>query len=371
MQPIDEVALAELWDGEAILIKRDHAGEADEREPFSAGWLLRQVLKEKRIFRDVGIAATMLSFFALAPPLLYMVIVDRILVHQRVSSLFVLFVGILFFLAFDTAFGWLRRRLIADGSARIDARLGTYLFDRIIGLPVDVFERLPTGLITYKIGEVWRIRNFLTGQLFSTALDSITLVVLIPVMFWLHAGMTFFVLGISLLMFLVVIAYIPAMGRAYAKVVHAEQVKNSFLVEVIHGMRTVKSLALEGSKRRDWDAKAAGAVRAHQSMQDLINQPQTLLQPLEKLSYAGTLLLGSYLILDGGQATLAGTLVAFTMIAQRTTQPFMQIAGLMQRIWRAWPATCSRRSDASSRRSPTRSGKPSATVLPWRASRRC
>ena len=330
--PIDEITLTDLWSGEIVLVKRDHQAAEDGNSPFGLRWLLSQVLKERHIFRDVGVAALVLSVFALVPPILFLVIIDRILVHQRLSSLFVLALGVVFLLVFDTAFGYLRRYLVAEGTARVDARLTTYIFDRLLELPIDVFERLPTGLVTYKVNEIWKIRNFLTGQLFGTVLDCITLLVLIPVMFWMSVPLTFFVLSIALIMFGVVLLYVPSVGRAYGRVVQAETAKNSFLIETVYGMRTVKSLALEASKRRDWDVRAATAVRAHRTLQQVVNRPQTLLQPLEKLVYTGTLVLGAYLSLAAEETALAGTLVAFCMIAGRATQPFVQIASLLQQV---------------------------------------
>ncbi|AWK90174.1 peptidase domain-containing ABC transporter [Azospirillum thermophilum] len=331
---VDELRLSSVWDGEAIFAKRRY-GARDEERPFGFSWLVGQILREKRIFRDVGVSALMLSLFALFPPLVFMIVLDRVLVHQRMSTLSVLAAAIAFFLVFDTMFGYLRRYLVALGTAKVDARISTYIFDRMIGLPIDFFERTPTGVISYKLSEVWRIRNFLTGQLFGTMLDTMTLLVLIPAMFVMSVPLTFLVLGVAMLMCLVVVAYIGPLARAYGKVVVAEQRKGSLMIEVLHGMRTIKSLALESRKRHDWDVRVAEAVRANTDMQLLANQPQTILQPLEKGIYAGTLLVGAYLAMGESASVFSGTLVAFSMIASRATQPFVQIAALMQQFQEA------------------------------------
>ena len=328
---VDELRLASVWDGEAIFVKRRHR-ISDEERPFGFGWVVGQILREKRIFRDIGISALVLSLFALVPPLVFMVILDRVLVHQRLSTLYVLVGVIIFLLLFDTIFGYLRRYLVAIGTAKVDARLSTYIFDRMIGLPIDFFERTPTGVISYKLNEVWRIRGFLTGQLFGTLLDSMTLVVLVPAMFIMSPLLAFLVLGVAFLMCMVVFIYIGPLARAYGEVIKAEQRKGSFLIEVLHGARTVKSLALEGRKRLDWDVRVADAVRANTRMQLLSNQPQTILQPLEKSIYAGTLAVGAYVALTDSGSAYGGMLVAFSMIASRATQPFVQIASLMQQF---------------------------------------
>ena len=43
---------------------------------------------------------------------------------------------------------------------------------KVLNLPIDYFERTPIGVITRDMNEIWRIRNFLIGQLFGTVLDS-------------------------------------------------------------------------------------------------------------------------------------------------------------------------------------------------------
>jgi subfamily B ATP-binding cassette protein HlyB/CyaB len=326
---VDEARLVAAWSGEVLLIKRASRQSTDQR-PFSLAFLLAQLAKERRIFRDIGIAAFILSLFTLAPPLLYMIIVDRILVYQRESSLWVLGVGIAFILLFDTAFGYLKRYLVVTGTARIDARLNVYMFNRLIGLPIDYFERNPTGQIAYNIQQIWRIRHFLTGPLFGAALDCITLLILVPVMFVLSVPLTLMVLGIAWLMFLVVYLYIGPLGRAFSRVVQAETAKGTLLVESIHGIRTIKSLALEESKRQEWDSRVAEAVRAQTAFQRLANQPQTILQPMEKLIYSASLLVGSYMAIGQGATIYAGTLIAFAMIASRAIGPIVQIAGLLQ-----------------------------------------
>lgn len=333
-QPVlyDKIGLADIWDGDVILFKRQQSSQEDNSD-FSLGWLIRQLGKDKKIYRDVALSALAMSFFALVPPLLYFLVVNRVLVHQRMSTLFVLAVGVAFVVVFDTTFGYLRRRLVAEGTARIDARIGSYIFDRLISLPLDVFERQSTGVISYKVGEANRIRTFLTGQAFSTLLDSSVLLVLLPVMFYMHATLTFFVLGLAIIMFAIIVLFMPSIGRAYGRVVRAEQRKGALLIETIHGMRTIKTLALEGRRRHQWDDAAAEAVKAHRDMSLLTNMPQTALQPLEKLIYSGSLLLGCYLALTTKDGAVAiGALVAFTMLAGRITQPFVQIASLLQSL---------------------------------------
>lgn len=328
---VDALRLAGRWAGEAVFLRRRHALGSKDR-PFGFGWMAALVLTERRLFRDVAIAALVLSVLTLVPPFLYMIVIDRVLVHHRVETLLVTVGVVLVILAFETALGFIRRAMVATATQRVDARIQVQMFDRLIGLPIDFFDRTPTGIVAFKLGEVRRIRAFLTGQLFSTLLDATTLVVLVPAMFLLDAALASFVLAVSAVMAAIVAAYIRPMARGYQTVLETEHRKNSFLIEAIHGARTVKSLALETRKRREWDVRVAASVRAQTALQHLANQPQTLLHPLEKLIYAGSLALGAWMAIHDDKAMFAGTLVAFTMIATRATQPIVQIAALMQQV---------------------------------------
>ena len=87
------------------------------------------------------------------------------------------------FIVFEAIFTYLRAYLILFITSRVDVRLSEYLFDNVLKLPIDYFERKQVGIIGRDMNEIWRVRTFLTGQLFGTMLDSLTLLVFLPVMF--------------------------------------------------------------------------------------------------------------------------------------------------------------------------------------------
>ncbi|WP_237152754.1 peptidase domain-containing ABC transporter [Oryzibacter oryziterrae] len=332
-QPIalDQVRLASAWDGAALLIKRGKQAE-EETDTFGFLWMIRQVMHEGKIFRDIVVAALALSLLALVPPVLYLVVIDRVLVHHRVSTLFVLAIAVAVVLVFDTLIGYLRRTMTAIATAKVDARVSLQIFEKMTRLPIDFFERNSTGVIAHKLGEARRVRTFITGQLLGAVLDTTSLLILIPAMFFLNAALTMYVLTIAVLMAIVIMVYMGPIKRAYAAVITSEHRKTALLIETVHGMRTVKSLALEGRKRREWDSRVAESVAAQTDLLTLANQPQTLLAPLEKLIYSGSLLMGAYLAVTEQQTILSGTLVAFTMVATRATSPIVQLAHMMQQF---------------------------------------
>src|ERR1039457_7336285 len=139
---IDELHLAEVWEGEAILIKRVHSA-TDDQQPFGMAWLARQVLKERKLFGDIAAGALVSTLFALAPPFIFMIVLDRVLVNRSYSTLNVLVGAILIMLVFETVLVYLRGILTQVATTRIDGRLNLYIVEKLLKLPMDYFERTP------------------------------------------------------------------------------------------------------------------------------------------------------------------------------------------------------------------------------------
>jgi ATP-binding cassette subfamily B protein len=246
---IEEVRLAEVWEGEVILLKRSNV-YVDEQQPFGLAWLAGQVLRERKLFGDIAVGALVSTIFTIAPPFMFMIVLDRVLVSHSYSTLNVIVGAILIMLVFETILGYIRRLLTQIATTRIDGRLNLYIVDKLLKLPMDYFERTPTGRTLGKLAEVGRIRNFLTGQLFGTILDAVPLLGLVPAMLileWRLSLMAFALVGV---IFVIVMVFLKPIGKLVRRVVIAEQAKGSHLVETIYGIRTIKSLALEGWRRK-------------------------------------------------------------------------------------------------------------------------
>jgi ATP-binding cassette, subfamily B, bacterial HlyB/CyaB len=89
-------------------------------------------------------------------------------------------------------------------------------------------------------------------------------------------------------------------------------------------------LALEGRRRREWDRRVADATAAQHALGLMVNYPQTLSLPFERLIYSGCLAVGAYMVLVKPGTINPGALVAFAMLSMRLAQPLIRIAQLQQ-----------------------------------------
>ena len=326
---VDELRLAEVWSGEIILLRTERGG-AEVDPPFTVSWLFRMMMGEKKSLSDLLIASLALSFLTIVPPLIVMSIIDKVITHHSFSTLFLMSVILGIMVLYETLLGFARRLVIAVVGVRTDARLNLHVFARLIRLPLDYFERHPAGETMYKVSQIHQVRNFITGKLMTTLLDLITLMVLLPFLFWLNATLAWIVLVCSTIVMLIILAYLRPMRVVYGRVISAETEKQSALGETVFGIKTVKSLALEPQRKALWDERVAEAGKWRLAFSKLANWPQTLVTPIERFMWMGIILVGAYLALTDESGFYVGSLFAFMMLSQRVSQPLVGLARLIE-----------------------------------------
>jgi ATP-binding cassette subfamily B protein len=322
----DKRTFEEKTGGETYLVKRVFSAK-DSAQPFGLRWFLPEFLKRKREFMDVALAAIFLQVLALAMPLYFQIVVDKVLVHHGISTLQMLGIGMLIVIFFEFIFSFFRGYIMVHATSKIDIRVATRTFSKLLELPLTFFDRANAGVLIKHMQQADQIRQFLSGKLFFTILDSFALVVLLPLLFFYSVELASVVLGFSLLIALVIALLIRPFRKRLTALYNAEGERQSHLVETIQGMKTVKSLALEPQQRNSWDQKAANAVKMNFKVGRISVSANSLTSFLEKLMSLGIPWIGVYLVFEGNLTI--GSLVAFQMLAGRVSSPLVQIVTMV------------------------------------------
>lgn len=325
---IDQLRFEGVWTGDVILIKRNYA-IADETQPFSIGLITALLFRERRIARDIFICAVILGFLGLTPIIFWRILSDKIIFYKAYNTFAVVCGAMVLLTAFEAIFYYLRQSMVHFLTTRLDVKLSTYMFEKVLNLPIDFFERTPIGEVAHDMREIFKIRTFLVGQLFGTVLDSTTLIFFLPVMFFFSPIMTFVVLAFVGLIVAWLLLMLPTYREKTNAVIRAETAQGSFLVQTLHGIRTVKSLALDSRQRQQWDVLAARTAKARHAEGTTANLLATVVRPLERFAVNGSYALGVYLAMASGDPVYIGALFAFLMLSQRVSAPLMQMAQLV------------------------------------------
>ena len=115
------------WSSNLILVaRRAHITDLNRR--FDLLWFWSASQKYRNVMYDVLLASFFIQVFALITPLIFQVVIDKVLVHRGLSTLEVLASGLAVVSAFDVLLSGLRSYVYAHTSNRIDVELGARIF---------------------------------------------------------------------------------------------------------------------------------------------------------------------------------------------------------------------------------------------------
>ncbi|MBV9236213.1 MAG: peptidase domain-containing ABC transporter [Xanthobacteraceae bacterium] len=322
---IDRTRFESAWSGDVVLVRRNY-DMRDEAQPFSISFVRALIFRERRIVRDIAVCAVVLGFLSLLPIMFWQVLTVRVLGYKALSTFYFVVVAMISVIALDAVFRWIRQFLIIHLTARVDVKLNTYIFDKLIGLPIDFFERNQIGGIMTVYYYHQRILSFLTGQLLGSLLDSTVLMFFLPVMFFLSPLVTTFILVICAIIVAWLIFTLPIYRRKGKWLEALQSERGSFLYQTLAGIRTVKALTLEPRQRHRFDAlthKVAKSRIEHDMFGAVVS---TVVRPLEMTAIAGGLAVAVYICMTTQDPTLTAALFAFLLLSQRVISPLIQIA---------------------------------------------
>ena len=326
-QRLDRAQFESIWSGKLLLIKSSRRWN-DPNRPFDLSWFVPAIWKYRRILGEILAASFVIQLFGLATPLFTQVIIDKVLMHKSLPTLHVLAAGMLIMIVFEAILTVLKTHLMAHTSNRIDVALGARLFRHLLHIPLRYFELRRVGDTVARVRELENIRQFITGSSINVVLDLIFTVLFIAVLFLYSGVLTCVTLACIPLFIALSVVMRPLMRRRLSDKFDRGAESQSYLVEAVTGVQTVKAMALEPIFYRRWEEQLARYVSASFRTSHLSGIGGALGQIIQKLSTLSILWAGAYLVMEGRMTV--GQLIAFQMLSGRVISPILRVVQLWQ-----------------------------------------
>jgi len=323
--PVSE--FAGLWSGELVLITR-RAQQAAAAGHFGFGWFVAAMLRYRSLLVEVLVASFFIQLLALVTPLFFQVVIDKVLVHQGLSTLDVLAAGLLVVSVFEVTLGGLRTYVFSHTTNRIDVELGGRLYRHLLALPLAYFESRRVGDSVARVRELENIRNFITGAALTVVVDLVFTVVFLAVMYFYSPLLTLVVLATFPAYLLLSILVTPVLRARLQEKFNRGAENQAFLVETLSGMETLKASAVEPQSRRRWEEQLAAYVQASFRSANLGNIAGQSAGLINKLMTIMILWCGAHAVISGELSV--GQLIAFNMFAARVSAPVLRLVQLWQ-----------------------------------------
>jgi ATP-binding cassette, subfamily B, bacterial HlyB/CyaB len=305
---------------------------------FGFSWFRPELMRHKKVWRDVLWASLALQIVALATPLFTQAIIDKVVVHRTQSTLIAIGIAMGIFIIFNGLMSWGRQYLVLHTGNRVDAVLGAAVWEHLLKLPTRYFEHRPTGVVAARLHAVETIREFVSGAAVSLILDLPFLLICLGVM--LYYSVTLSAIAVGILLIIAVASFImaPVFQRQLNEQFLLGARNQAFVTEHIAGFETVKTLQMEPQLRQRYSGYLATLLSSSFKTKQVANTYNTFATSMEQVMTLSILIVGAYLVMTpepGAAAFTVGMLVAFQMFAGKLSQPVLRIVGLWTQFQQA------------------------------------
>jgi ATP-binding cassette, subfamily B, bacterial HlyB/CyaB len=299
-----------------------------QRQKFGLSWFVPYLRPEVKVLVEVLIASFFVQILGLANPLLVQVIIDRVLGQNSASTLAVFGILLIIVALFESILTSIRTIAFANATNRIDLALAAKIIDHLFHLPLSYFDRRAVGELSTRIAEIDKIRQFFTSTALTTILDAAFSIVYIVVMVIYSPLLTAVALSTIPLFVILSVIVSPVVRRQLRVKAECNARNQSYLVEALGGIYTVKAQSMERRSRNQWQTFYDRYVAASFNSTITFTLAGSSSNFLNQLSSLLVLWVGAYLVLDH-QLTL-GQLIAFRIIAGYVTGPLLRLLTIWQ-----------------------------------------
>ncbi|SEA82045.1 ATP-binding cassette, subfamily B, HlyB/CyaB [Desulfuromusa kysingii] len=300
---------------------------------FGFSWFLQEIIKFKRIIGEVLLGSFVVQLFGLVTPLFTQVILDKVIVHHSLTTLDVLAVAFLAIAVFELLLNVARNYIFIHTAHKLDAKLGAKLFKHLLALPFRYFEARKVGNIAARVRELDTIREFITNKAVSVIIDLFFSLVFVAVMLLYSVKLTLIVLGFVAVIALLYLIITPELRRRLESKFQMAASSNSYLVESVTGVQTVKSLAVEGTMQNRWEDHLGRYVSSSFNLANMSNISGAVSGTLRRLMTISVLYLGVKAVLQGDLTI--GQLIAFQMFSGQFVGPVLRLVNLWNEFQQA------------------------------------
>ncbi len=327
VMPLEQIAAQ--YSGYLIVTKPKYV--FDKRAPVVGKvrlrhWFWGTLAENKRIYRDVMIAAFVVNIFALAMPMFTMNVYDRVVPNRSIETLWVMAIGVSVIVMGEFILRTMRGYFLDWASTRVDIKLSARIMEQVLGLRM---EQRPqsVGSFASNLRSFESVRDFITSATITTLIDVPFGIIFIIVLAWISPPMVIPVVVGAIVMLVYAFSVQTKMHELSETMYRAGAVRNATLIESLVGLETVKALGIEGSMQRKWEHSASYLTEVSSKLKLLSASINNGSAAIQQITAVSLVLLGVYLV-TSGDLTMGG-LIASTMLASRALVPISQTAGLL------------------------------------------
>lgn len=285
-----------------------------------------------RIGPSVVLMSSVINILSLLMPLSILIVYDRIVPNAAYESLGMLVAMLIGFAVAEAALRVCRAYVLGWSAAKFELQTTLLALNKILTADYSSLNSVPPVRQAERLKAVSRYADFMGSQS-RLALIDLPYVVLFLTVMALIGGWLAIVPIVVISAFSVVILLLSGRYRRVLEERKSQDTKiYDFIAELLVGIHTVKGSSMESQMLRRFERLQRGGCVTDFHSIEVAARSQTLMGLFGNTTIIAMVTTGGWLAATGDLSV--GTLAACTMLAGRTIQPVVRVAGIWNELQR-------------------------------------
>lgn len=320
---VDAATLSRAFTGVAVLFE-PNAHFEHRKAPSRVIWSrFKRAIWESGDWHRIVAASLLLQVLALALPMLTGSIVDRVVPRADAHLLTIIVVALVGIVGFHFLTSIVRGHLLIHLRARFDMRMTVGFVEHLLRLPYAFFQQRPAGDLMTRLNSNITVREILASGMLSALLDGALVLAYLLVLTIVHWKTALLAVALGAAQVLILQVARRPQNERLARMLHAQSAEESFVVDMLAGVETLKSLGAEQRITEHWSGKYVDHANATIERDKLNTVVESLSSTLRTASPLILLVYGTVEVLRG-DLTL-GSMLAVAALAQAFLSPLANL----------------------------------------------
>ncbi|MGN6105370.1 MAG: peptidase domain-containing ABC transporter [Kofleriaceae bacterium] len=213
---------------------------------------VRELMSEKGLFSRVIVVSLALRLVALALPLMTGMIIDRVVPRADYDLLYVCLIAIGGMTAFNLISEIVRAHLLLHLRIALDTRMTLGFLDHMVSLPFSFFQRRSTGDLMMRVESNGTVREIVTSKSMSAVIDGLFVLLYAAIIFYVNPLLGLITIVMAAVEALIFVCARPTFHRLLAADLDKQAKENSYMVQMLGGMETLKCAGAERLGVEKW-----------------------------------------------------------------------------------------------------------------------
>ncbi|ATX75843.1 peptidase domain-containing ABC transporter [Reinekea forsetii] len=307
----------------ALVLRRHKSNNPQTTRNNNTSFVLNHLFRQLKSAKIIVGTSALIALLSTATPLGFQAFTDKVLPYSADGSLIVIVILLLLGAIATNVLQCFKDYQESILFAKYQNGLGKEVFARLLSMEVPFFDRHKIGDLTKLVDQIQESANFLVRQLLSSIVSLVSLFVVLPILFMYSPMLSMLVLGIGVLMALTVSFSLKSLRKRVLQSYSYDATYQSTMIEMVKGMRTIKSLANESHFKHRINTSLETNLYGDFHIAKLSHLVRAI------VNFQSQLITIS-IIFFGAQAVFAnelsiGQLIAFNMMAGNVVNPLISL----------------------------------------------